>query len=352
MSADVENVDDVDDVEIGPDTGRPIQPEPFLRGCAWPGTAEVPYPRAEPADAARLPGDTWASARIPVGVRLEIVGDAAAVELDHTCGTDDLGYRGPAAGTTFTAWRGDELVDEQPAARPGGTVRLSLGDASGGVVTVHLPEGMRPLVTAVRGIGGTIEPGPAGPRWLCYGDSIAEGWASTGPGRAWPAVAARRWGLDVVNLGYAGAARGEIVSAEQMAALPADVVSITHGTNCWTRVPHSVEQVRAGLAAFLDVVRQGHPDVPVVVGSPVVRPDAEDTPNRLGARLFDLREVIEEVVAARRAAGDDRLTLVRGGPLLAAGQLPDGIHPGDEGHAVLAEAFGGAVAAALGEGGG
>lgn len=327
--------------------------EPFLRGCAWPGTPEVPYPRADPADAARLPGDTWGTALVPAGVRLELVGDAEAVEVDYTCATDDLGYRGPAAGTTFTAWRGDDLLDEQPAVLTDGTatVRLAL-PAAGRTVTVHLPEGMRPRVLAVRGVGGSIEPAPAGPRWLCYGDSIAEGWVASGPGRAWPAVAARRWGLDVVNLGYAGSARGEIVSAEQLAALPADVVSITHGTNCWTRIPHSADQMRANLTAFLDVVRQGHPGMPIVVGSPVVRPDAESTPNRLGATLSDLRAVVEEVAEARRAAGDHRLTLVPGGPLLDAGQLPDGIHPGDEGHEVLAAAFGGAVAAAVGVGSG
>ena len=36
------------------------------------------------------------------------------------------------------------------------------------------------------------------------------------------------------------------------------------------------------------------------------------------------------------------LTLVRGGALLEPDHLPDGIHPGDEGHEVLADAFGGA----------
>jgi lysophospholipase L1-like esterase len=332
-------------VETGTATGRPVQPEPFLRGCAWPGTAAVPYPRADPADAARLPGDTWATASIPVGVRVEIVGDATAVEVSYDCATDDLGYRGPAAGTTFTAWRGDELIDERPAVVGRGTTRLALGEGDG-VVTVHLPEGMRPLVLAVQGIGGTIEPAPPGPRWLCYGDSIAEGWAATGPGRGWPAVTARRFGLDVVNFGYAGAARGEIVSAEHLAAVPADVVSLTQGTNCWTRIPHSVDQMRAGTAAFLDVVRQGHPEVPIVVGSPVVRPDAETTANRLGATLADLRAAIEEVVQERITAGDRRLTLVPGGSLLVAEDLPDGIHPGDEGHERLAAAFGGAVVTA------
>ena len=44
-----------------------VSPEPFLRGNAWPGTDELPYPRADPADLDRLPGDTVGTARLPVG---------------------------------------------------------------------------------------------------------------------------------------------------------------------------------------------------------------------------------------------------------------------------------------------
>lgn len=324
-------------------------PQPFLRGCAWPGTDEIPYPRANPADLARLPGDTVAAARLPVGVRLELVGDAEAVEVSYTTRTDDLGYRGPGAGTTFVAVRGGAVVDEQTAVLGDGTVRLSLGEASSDErAVVYLPEGMQPILRGVGAVGGTIQPAVAGPRWVAYGDSIAEGWVASGPVGAWPAVAAREHGLDVVNLGYAGAARGEIASAEQIAALGANVISISHGTNCWTRTPFSVGLFRENTRVFLEIVRSGHPETPIVVTSPVLRPDAEDTPNRLGATLAHLRAAMEQVAAERIELGDGMLVLVRGGDLLQPGHLPDGIHPGDEGHRILAAAFGGVVAGAVG----
>src|SRR5258708_13397704 len=95
--------------------------------------------------------------------------------------------------------------------------------------------------------------------------------------------------MDVCNLGYAGSARGELVSAEHVASLPADVISITHGTNCWTRIPHSADMMLAVTRAFLLNVRQGHPTTPIVVASPVVRPDAEETPNRPRAPFPALR---------------------------------------------------------------
>jgi lysophospholipase L1-like esterase len=326
---------------------RPEQPEPFLRGCAWPDGAGVAYPRADPTDFARLPIDTWATAQLPVTVRLELVGDAELVEVEYRTATDDFGYRGAGAGTTFAVWRDGVRVAEEPAVLGEGTVSLGLGrHASDSPAVVYLPEGMKPTVSTVRAIGGSIEPAPHGPRWVAYGDSILEGWVASGPARAWPAIAARAFRLDVVNLGYAGSARGEIVSAEHIASLPADVISISHGTNCWTRTPHSFDQMVANTAAFLDVVRQGHPQTPIVVTTPVLRPDAEQTPNRLGATLDDLRRAMEIAVCRRADMGDECLTVVTGSGLLTADQLPDGIHPGDEGHEILARAFGAAVAEA------
>jgi lysophospholipase L1-like esterase len=218
-----------------------------------------------------------------------------------------------------------------------GVARLSTGDGTGRCI-VYLPERMRPSVLSLTAITGAIEPAPAQPRWLVYGDSIAEGWVATAPSGAWPAVAGRTLGFDTVNCGYGGAARGEVASAEQLAAVPADVVSVSHGTNCWTRIPHSAAMVAAGIQAFLTVLRQGHPTTPIVVVSPVLRPDAESAANRLGATLADLRRAIEGVASAH---GD--VTLVPGLPLLDATLLADGIHPGDEGHRVLAAAIGAAV---------
>jgi lysophospholipase L1-like esterase len=327
-----------------------VSPEPFLRGNAWPGTDDLPYPRADPADLDRLPGDTMGTARLPVGVRLEFVGDADALELDYHTQTDDLGYRGDGAGTAFTLVTGDESRSV-PAQLGSGSARFVLStlvrhDRDQPIV-VYLPEGMRPRVLAVRAEGGELEPAPRGPRWLAYGDSITEGWVASGPSGAWPAVAARRFGLDVVNLGYAGSARGELPSAQHLAALDADVISISHGTNCWSRIPFSAPLFREHTHAFVALVRQGHPDTPIVITSPILRPDAETTPNLLGATLVDLRRAMEDVARELIAAGDEHVSLVEGGDLIGPDDLPDGIHPGDHGHEVLARVFGGAVAVSI-----
>jgi len=327
-----------------------VDPASFLRGVAFPGNERVPYPRAKPEDAARLPLDTWSCARIPVGVRLELIGDASEIEIAYRTETEELGYRGDGAGRTFAVWRDGRPVDCEKASLGEGTVRLSLGETVDARAIVYVPEGMKPTILDVSSVGGTIEPAPAQPRWVAYGDSVLEGWTASEPALGWGHQAARDFGLDMVNMGYAGSARGEIASAEHVAELDADVISITHGTNCWARTPHSVGLYREGLRAFLDIVRGGHPNTPIVVASPVIRPDAETTPNLLGASLGDLRRMMEEVVQDRIAHGDADLTLVQGGELIDEGQLADGIHPNDEGHAAMAAALGPAIRSALDRG--
>ena len=235
--------------------------EAFIRGCAWEGTASVPYPRADPADFARLPGDTWGMAQVPAGVRVEFVGDAPFVDIEYRAAE--------AAGTrvAFELWRGGTLVSYAEAAPGAGVVRLACGPPAGaeGRCTVYLPESLRPLVVGVTPIDGSIEPAPRQPRWLVYGDSIAEGWVASAPSGPWPAVAGRTFELDTINCAYAGAARGEMASAEQLAGVAADVITVCHGTNCWTRIPHSAAMVAAGMDAFLTVLRQGHPTTPIVL---------------------------------------------------------------------------------------
>ncbi|MFD0630796.1 hypothetical protein ACFQ9X_03155 [Catenulispora yoronensis] len=53
-------------------------------------------------------------------------------------------------------------------------------------VTVYLPEGMKPEIVSLRATQGELRPAPKQPRWICYGDSIAEGWSASEPALSWP----------------------------------------------------------------------------------------------------------------------------------------------------------------------
>jgi len=327
---------------------RPRQPEPFIRGAPYPPTEEVPYPRADPTDVRRLPADVWHAACVPVGVRLEMVGDAEAVDVAYRTTTGNLGYRGDGAGVTFSVWRAGRHVCEADAELGDGLVRLRLApNTPHRPATIYLPEGMLPVVRSLTAVHGEIAPAPPGPRWLAYGDSITQGWVASGPAQAWPSIAARKAGLDLMNMGYAQSGRGDIPSAEQMAALEADVITISYGASSWTRVPHSTAMIWAGLHGFLDVVRQGHPETPVIVMSPVLQSETDDESNRLGASLTDIRGAIESVTRSRIKEGDDNLALLEGAGVIGERHLGDGMYPGDEGHKRIAAGVGKYLLAAL-----
>ncbi|MGW7069734.1 GDSL-type esterase/lipase family protein [Streptomyces sp. NPDC054855] len=351
----------------------------FVRGAPW-WTEDGQVVRADPADRERLPRDTWERAGLPAGVRLELTArGVTAVEItyaaSHPSPTDahstappvftlltasdtdsDDGSGDGRAGVDGSAesdgapasWGEDTAATgshghADAAAAPGSardtlatpgahTVRIQLPCPDGDFI-IHLPQTLRPALTGLRPVGGgTLRPRRRQPRWLVYGDSIVEGWSTSRPHLAWPARAGRALGVETVNLGYAGAARGELASAEQLASLDADLITVAFGTNCWSRTPHSAELLYETARAFLGLVRRGHPDVPLLVVSPVIRPDAETTQNALGATLRDLRTAME------RATLDAGADLLPGGELLDAGHLVDGVHPGDEGHALLAKA--------------
>lgn len=308
-----------------------------MRGAAW-WAEDGRVVRADTADRARLPGDTWERAGLPAGVRLEFTArGVSAVEVAYTASPPSQTDSFRDAPPVFTLLAGKDAVDTP--ASPGEHRALIHLPSPDGEFTLHLPEALRPALHGVRPVNGTLTPAARQRRWLVYGDSIAEGWSVSRPHLAWPALAGRALGVETVNLGYAGAARGEQASAQQLASLDADLITLAFGTNCWSRTPHSARLLYETARAFLDLVRRGHPDAPLVVVSPVLRPDAETVPNVLGASLRDLRTALE------RAALDAGAGLLPGGGLLDAEHLVDGVHPGDAGHEILAEA----VASALRE---
>jgi lysophospholipase L1-like esterase len=298
----------------------------------------APYPRADPAGADYLPADVWDAAQLPVGVRLELAGNARTIRVWYKTTRASLGYRGESAGCTFVAYRGGQKVAAAEAVMGEGMAELVLSGRTDLPVTVYLPEGMQPLITGVAGVEETMVPAPLQPRWLAYGDAVTQGWLASAPAMAWPAVAGRKLGLDVCNLGYAGTARGETTSALMLAETPAEVVTIAFGLNNWSRVPHTVGLMAEEVRCFLSVVRNGHPEIPVVVVSPTARPDAEDVPNRVGATLAELRLAMEEAVLDWIARGDEMVFLVPGLAVVDPEDLEDGMYPGDEGHRRLAAA--------------
>jgi lysophospholipase L1-like esterase len=290
------------------------------------------------------PADTSVAAEVPAGVRLEFEGDLDGIELDVSMGDRHL-LSSPNGSPEFSVWSGERHVGNYPVGKLGVCAINLRGLDSDGRLFVYVPENRDLSIHTVRVDGRLPRDISARPRLLAYGDSITQGWSASDPGLAWPSLVGRRLGLDVVNLGFAGAARGEKSVARHLAASAADIVTIAWGTNCWSSVPFDVARMRRTMTTFVESVRHGHPDVPIVVLSPILRPDAEAVASPVGATLGELRDAIEEMIRySRDVLRDSNLYLVGGRDVVSRHHLVDGIHPGDEGHREIADAMGAVIA--------
>jgi lysophospholipase L1-like esterase len=326
-----------------------MDPHPLLLGAV---TVEDDHPRRAPSTAMeRWANDTVQAARVPAGVRIGFVGDAQALDIDVQTG-DVLALATPAEHGEFTLYVGGERCGAVPvAAATTTTVRIEVPDRDPqSPVEIHLPERYEPRILGIRPVAGEAQPLELPTRWLAYGDSITQGWTTTDPGATWTATAARATGFDLLNLGFAGAARGDLPLASHLAASPADVISLAWGTNCWSQIEMDAPYIRELMRLFIGMVRRGHPETPLVVMSPVIRPEAEEMKNDSGATLSELRQAIEEAVAGFQTRhSDEHLHLLPGLGLISVDQLdPDRIHPNDAGHAAMGGAMATVLSAAIG----
>ncbi len=206
-------------------------------------------------------------------------------------------------------------------------------------------------------------PEPKPVRWVHYGSSISHCVESRRPTETWPAVVARRHGLDLLNLGLAGHCHLDQLVARDIREAAPDLVSLKLGVNVVNHDSFRERTFVPALHGFLDTLRDRLPDVPVLVLTPIICPPAETQPgptipNEAGGystipRHPDLangslsvqriRELVSEVVTARIEAGDARLSLGDGLRLFGpddAADLPDDLHPTPEGYLRIADRFG------------
>ena len=199
-------------------------------------------------------------------------------------------------------------------------------------------------------------------RWVHYGSSISQCVEAPRPTSVWPALVARRVGVDLLCLAFAGEAQLDQFVARDIRDLDLDLVSLKVGINVVNADSIRERAFVPAAHAFLDTIRDGHPTVPIVVATPIICPAVEDRPGptRVDDRnqvyavertvddsddalsLSRIRELLELVITTRREQGDDRVFLVSGLDLFGVDDvvdLPDGIHPNPDGQTRIAERF-------------
>ncbi|MET0739290.1 MAG: GDSL-type esterase/lipase family protein [Acidimicrobiales bacterium] len=358
-----------------------------LRGAqelVWSDTGVSPrrLPAWTSAQAADPALDVMAG--MPAGVRFELATDATALELDVLATFLDVD--GSAVGPSAAVF--DLVVDGEvvgfEAVEDGTRVVVDMASGAfdvveGNTATVRfdgLPgdpatrvEVWLPHATTVELRGGRLSPGtqlrPAAAharRWIHHGSSISHCMEVDHPTRTWPALVARRAGVDLQDLAFAGQCLLDPPVARTIRDLPADLISLKVGINVVNLDTMRERAFVPALHGFLDTIREGHPVTPLLLATPIHCPMAETEPGphvehpdgvfrpvhrppelAEGAlHLVRIRELIEAAVDARRAAGDEHLHRLDGPALFGPGDaddLPDGLHPNEAGYARMADRF-------------
>jgi len=168
---------------------------------------------------------------------------------------------------------------------------------------------------------------------LFLGDSLAAGYGID-PQLAFPArvqdrIDARDWNWRVVNAGVSGeTSAGGLRRIDWLLRRPIDVLVLELGGNDGLRgIPPA--DTRANLQSIIDRTRARYPDVEIVIAGMQI------PPNLGGEYTAAFRQLYPELAAANDAKLIPFLLEGVGGvPDL---NLPDGIHPTSEGHAIVAD---------------
>lgn len=320
----------------------------------------------------------------PSGVRVVFRTAARTVELEtlrtriglvgaplRPDGAYDLLVDGRPAGSATTS--GGKLLMTDPATGEvtvtdgaPGPVRFTL-PGHDALVEIWLPHNEITEVVALRTDAPVAVVPPGGrPVWLHHGSSISQGSNAAGPSTTWPALAARTAGVELVNLGFSGSAMLDPFVARALRDTPAAMISVKLGINIVNADLMRRRAFAPAVHGFLDTIRDGHPDTPLLVVSPVLCPIHEHTPGPGVPEVVDGRllfratgdpagvaagqltlSVIREELArivADRTPEDPALALLDGRELYgdddaAELPLPDRLHPCPEAHVRMGERF-------------
>lgn len=212
------------------------------------------------------------------------------------------------------------------------------------IVELWLPQSATVSITGLElddGATATAAPDQR-PRILFHGSSITHCMEAEGASNGWPAVAARLAGLDHLNLGWAGSCLLSGQAARIIRDSSADAIVLKLGINVFDGGQLRERTFPDSAHAMISIIRERHKTTPLVVASPIYSPGREDEGSLGGPSLVRMRQLLQEVVAARVAAGDTAIRYLDGLSLFGAADahmLPDDLHPNTEGYRLMGERF-------------
>ena len=163
-----------------------------------------------------------------------------------------------------------------------------------------------------------------------YGSSVTQGACASKAGSCYTTLLARRLDAAQVNLGFSGNAKGEPELARYIASLDMSLFVYDYDYNA-----PSVEHLQATHEPFFRIIREAHPELPVVMISRFSGKWGPDTEAR--------REIIRNTYLRAVEAGDRNVWFVDGQPLFGETDRDmctmDNAHPTDIGFLRVADAL-------------
>lgn len=319
---------------------------------------------------------------MPSGVRLEFATTARSIELDVLPTRIEIS-KPPAPSVFDLVIEGDNVRSVKTEC--GDRLKIDLADRgkatrargdAGTIAFTDLPAGLKQCelwlpanaILELRALridsAATIEPPRprARRRWVHHGSSISHCMEASSPTQTWPAVAARLANVELLNLGLGGNCHLDQFVARTMRDELADVLSLKVGINVVNLDSLKERTFAPALHGFIDTIREGKPNTPFLIASPIYCPSAEQhpgptIPNAQGVfvtlpghaevrngslTLEQMRTIIRDVVEVRRKIGDANLHYLDGLQLFSAddvGDLPDHLHPNGAGYVRMGQRF-------------
>ena len=283
------------------------------------------------------PGESGLAGRaeMPSGVRVRLATDAE--ELAVGCeplagdGCFDLCIDGRIAATAaYAAGAAEVRFEGLPAG--GKSLEIWLSPAMPVAVRhIALPEG-----------ADCEKSEDTRPRWVTYGSSITHCRSAGSPATTWPGVVARARGFNLTSLGFGGQCHADPFIARLIRDLPADFISVKIGINIYGAASLGPRAFRPAVLGTIAAIRDGHPETPLAVCSPIWGHDRETAPNAVGLTLAQMRVEVAEAVEAFRRRGDADIHYIDGLKLFdesLAEYLPDNLHPDAAGYVRMGENF-------------
>lgn len=180
------------------------------------------------------------------------------------------------------------------------------------------------------------------PRWITYGSSITQCRTAASPTQTWPGVVARERNFNLTCLGYGGQCHLDSMIARMIRDLPANYISMCLGINIQGASSLGPRAFRPAIIGAVQIIREKHTDIPIVLMSPIYSTNREENPNTVGFSLQKMRDEVQAAAEALNSYGDENIHYVSGLDVFDSEYidlLPDNLHPDAEGYRVMGKNF-------------